>query len=74
MTDVMDNLIVDVHPSRAKSTLFVDGNGFLIASTVRVYSLPQTFLRVLEHGSTRSLINALYDRCSSTFAIVFLAM
>jgi len=71
MTDVIANLFVDVHPSKAKLTLFVDGNCFLIASTVSVYSLRQILLRVLANGNTNSLCNALYDRLSWRFDIGF---
>jgi len=35
----MRNLIVEVHPFKAKLTLLHDSNCFLIASTVSVYSL-----------------------------------
>jgi len=69
MTDVIANLSVDVHPSKAKLTSFVDGNCFLIASTVRVYSLRQILLRVLADGNTNSLRNALCDSRSSKFDI-----
>jgi hypothetical protein len=62
MTDVIANLIVDVHLSKAKQTLFVDGDCFLIASTVSVYSLRHILLRVLADGNTNSLCNAFYDR------------
>jgi len=71
MTDVMANLFVDAHPSKAKLTLFRDGNCFLIASTVSAYSLQQMLLRVVADGSTRSSRNALYDRRSSRFDIAF---
>jgi hypothetical protein len=67
----MANLFVDVHPSKAKLTLFCIGNCFLIASTVSVYSLRQMLLRVVADGSTRSSRNALYDRRSSKFDIAF---
>jgi len=71
MTNVIANWFVDVHPSKAKLTLFVDGNCFLIPSTVSVYSLRQIVLRVLADGNTNSLRNALYDRVSSGFDIAF---
>jgi hypothetical protein len=71
MTDVIANLFVDVHLSKAKLTLFVDGNYFLIASTVSVYSLQQILLRVLAEGTTNSLCNTLYDRRSLRFDIAF---
>jgi len=69
MTDVIANLFVEVHPSKAKLTLFLVGNCFVIASTVSDYSLRQMLLRVLADGSTSSLRNALYDRRSSRFDI-----
>ena len=71
MSDVMANLFVDVHPSKAKLTLFHSGNCFLIAFTVSAYSLRQMLLRVIVDGSTRSSHNALYDRHSSRFDIGF---
>jgi len=67
MTDVMVSLLVDVHSSKAKQTSFDDGNCFVIASTVSVYSLQQMWLRVVADGSTRSLLNASYDRRSLGF-------
>jgi len=74
MTDVMASLFVDVHPSRAKLTLFRDGNCFLMAYTVSAYSLQQMVLRDVVDGSTRSSRNAIYDRRSSRFDIAFHAM
>jgi len=71
MTDIIANLFVDVHPSKAKQTLFLVGNCFLIASTVSEYSLRKMLLRVLDDGSTSSLRNALYNRRSSRFDIAF---
>jgi len=71
MTDVMANLFVDVHPSKAKLTLIRNSNCFLIACTVSAYSLRQMLLRVVANGSTRSSRNALYDRRSSRFDIAF---
>jgi len=68
------NLFVDVHPSKAKQTFLLAGNCFLIASTVTVYSLRQILLRVLADGNTTLLRNALHERCSSTFDIVFHGM
>jgi hypothetical protein len=71
MTNVTANLFVDVHPSKAKLTSFLDGNCFLIASTVSVYSLRPILLRVQAAGTTNSLRNALYDHRNSTFDITF---
>jgi len=67
----MASLIVDVHPSKAKLTLFRNGNCFLIASMVSAYSLRQMLMRVVVDGSTRSSRNALYDRRCSRFDIAF---
>jgi len=39
MCDIMDNMFVEIHPAKAKQTVFRDGNFFLIASTGSVYSL-----------------------------------
>jgi len=71
MTNVMANLFIDVHLSNAKLTWFLDGNCFLIVSTVSVYSLRQMLLRVLADGSTSFFCNALYDHQSSRFDIAF---
>jgi hypothetical protein len=69
MTDVIANLFVDAHPSKAKLTLFLDGNCFLIASTVSVYSFWQILRRVLADSKTNWLRNALYDRRNWRFDI-----
>ena len=69
MTDVMASLFVDVHQSKAKVTVYCDGNCFLISSTVSAYSLQQMLLRVEADGSTKSSRNALYDCCSTMFDI-----
>ena len=71
MTDVIASLLVHVHPSKAKLTLFLDGNCFLVASTVSDYFLQQKLLRVLADGSSSLPGNALYDCHSSRFDIVF---
>jgi len=71
MTDIIANLFIDVHLSKAKLTLFLDGNCFLIASTVSVDPLQQILLRVLAESNTNLLRNALYDRRSTRFDIVF---
>jgi len=70
MTDVIPNLFVDVHPSKGKLTLFLDGSCFLIASTGSGYSLQQVLLRVLADSNTRLLCNALYDHCNLRLDIV----
>jgi len=64
MTDGIANLFVDVHLSKVKLTLFLDGSCFLSASTISVYSLRQILLRVLADGNTNSLCNVFYDRRS----------
>jgi len=71
MTDVMAILIVDVHPSKAKLTLFLDGDCFLIASTVSAYSIPGMMVTGLAVSTTHSLQNALYDCRSSMFDIAY---
>jgi hypothetical protein len=71
MTNVTANLLVDVLLSKAKPTLFLDGNSFLIASTVSVYSLWQILLRELADGNTNSLRNTLYVHRSVMFDIEF---
>jgi len=71
MTDIIANLFVDVHPSKARLTLFRTGNCFLIASTVSAYSLRGLLLRVVADSSIRSSRNALYDRRSSRFDTAF---
>jgi len=71
MIEVMASLFGHVHPSNAKRSLFHDRNRFIIESMVSGYSFEQMLLRVVANGSTRSLRNALYDRHSSRFDIVF---
>jgi hypothetical protein len=71
MTDIMANLFVYVHPSKAKLTLFRNSNCFLIASTVSAYSLRQMLLRGIVAGTTMLSHNALDDHRSSRFEIVF---
>ena len=74
MTDVMASLCFEVHPSKAKLTLFRNGNCFLIATTVSAYSLRQMLLKVVVDGMSRSLHNAIYDRHSLKFDISFHGM
>jgi len=71
MPDDIANVFIDIHPSKAKLTLFLEGNCFSIASTVNEYSLRQMLVRVLAKGSTSSPHNALNDYCSSRFDIAF---
>jgi hypothetical protein len=61
MTNVMAKLFIDVHPSNAQPTVFLDGTCFLIASTVSGYSLQQMLLAIRADGSTNTLYNILYD-------------
>jgi len=74
MTEVMASLFVEVHPSKAKQTLFRNGNYFLIASTVSAYSLRQMLIWVVADGRTRSACNALYDCRNSGFDVAFQGM
>jgi len=74
MTEIIANLFVDVHLSKAKLTLFLNGNCFLIASTVSVSSLQQMMLRVLADSYTNSRHNALYELCGSRFDIMIPGM
>jgi len=67
MTDDMVSLLVDIHPSNAKLTLFHDGNCFSIASTVSADCLWEMLSRLISDGSTRLLGNAAYDHFSSRF-------
>ena len=60
----MANLFLNVHLSKAKLTLFHDGNCFLFASRVSTYWIQQMFLRVVADGSTESLYNALHNHRS----------
>jgi len=71
MPNVIANSFVDVHLSKAKLTLFLDGNCFLIATTVSVYSIRQILIRVLAYGNSKSLRNALYDYRSPSIDIAF---
>jgi hypothetical protein len=71
MIKIVTSLLVDVHPSKAKLTLFRDGNCFLIASMVSALTLHQMLLRVIADSSTRSLQNALYDLRNFGFDIAF---
>jgi hypothetical protein len=52
MTDVMANLIIDVHQFKAELTFVLDSNCLLIASTVSEHSLRQILLSVLMGSST----------------------
>jgi len=66
MTEVIANLFVDVHLSKPKLTLFLDGNCFVIPSTVSEYSLWQMLQRVREDGSTSSPSHASNDNRRSS--------
>jgi len=69
MTYIMASFSMDVHLSRAKLTLFRNGNCFPIAPTDSACSLWQMLREVVEEGSSRSLCNTLYDCHSSRFDI-----
>jgi len=71
MMDIIVDLFVDVHPSKATLTLFLDGNCFVIVSTVCVYSLLQILRKMLADGNTNWVRNALYDCRSLWFDIAF---
>jgi len=71
MTDDIAKFFLDVHLSKVKLTSFLDGNCFLIASTLSQYIIEQWLLRVLADRSTNSLHNAFYDHCSLRFEIAF---
>jgi len=70
MTDIISNLVVDVHPSGAKVTWFLEGNCVLIASSVAVYFHRQMLLTILADGSTNSLRDVLYNYCNSRYNTV----
>jgi len=69
MTNIIASLFSNVHPSKAKLTMFGDGNCFLIGSTVSAYFLRQMLVGLKADGSTRLSRNALYDRRSSRYDI-----
>jgi hypothetical protein len=71
MTGVMASLLVDVYPSGAKLTLFVDGNCFLMASTFSLYSLQRMLFTMLVDRSSYSLGKASHDGCSSMHNTAF---
>jgi hypothetical protein len=71
MTNFIASLLDDVHSSKARQTLFRDGNCFQIAFPVSLYSLWQMLLRVVADGSTSCLRNTLYDRHSLKFDLAF---
>jgi len=71
MTDGLARVFVDVHSSKAKLTLFCEGNYFLIALSVSANSLQQMSRRVVVDSSTMSDHNDLYDCRSWRFDIAF---
>ena len=71
MTDVIANLFVNAHPSKATLTLFLDRNRFLRESTVSEYSLRQMVMMVLADGSTSSPRDELNDCRSSRVDLAF---
>ena len=67
----MTSVFVDVHRSKAKLTLFRDGNSFLIVSTACAWYLQQMFPKLIADGSTRSSRDALCDHRSSRCDVAF---
>jgi hypothetical protein len=61
MTGMMANIFVDIHLSKAKHTVYLDGNCDFHAYTICEYSLRQMLPIMLAAGSTNSLQNTLYD-------------
>ena len=74
MTDVVSLLFVDILLSKAKVTLFLDGNCSVIASAVSEYYFCQMLFRVLADSSTKLLCNVLYDPDSLWLDIEFHAI
>jgi len=64
-------LFVDVNPSKAKLTVFDDGNSFLLARTGCACCLWEMFLSVMAEGSTKSRRNGWSDYRSSKFDVAF---
>jgi hypothetical protein len=71
MTNVIADLFVDVYPSNAMLSLFLDSNCFLIASRVSEYSIWQMWLRVMADDRTTLPFIALNDGRSSMYHIAF---
>ena len=71
MTEVLSNLFIDVHLSKAKLPLFLDCHCYCIASTVSEYCLRQMLLGVLVDSSTNLLCNDLYDYGSLRIDMAF---
>jgi hypothetical protein len=67
----MSIVFVDVLPSEAVLNLYLDGNFFLIVSTVSEFSLLQFSLKLLAGGGNNSFHTELYDHCTSRFDIPF---
>jgi len=67
----MASVFFDVHLPNATLMFFPDGNCFIDASTVNEYSLSQMILSMEADSSTSSPSNALLDRRSWTFDILF---
>jgi len=74
MADIIASLFFEVHPFKAKLSLFRNGNYILIEPTVSAYSLWQMLLRVVADDRTGSSRNALYDCHRSRFDIAFHGM
>ena len=70
----MATFFVDFQKSKAKPTLFLGGNCFLIASTISENSLQQMLLSVLVDSSIKPHSNRSYDLCSTRFGMVFHAI
>jgi len=70
----MAYLLFNIHPSKAKLTLFLDRNCLEIACTVSEYSLRQMLLRVLADGDRSLVCNALYNHRTSKFDKAFQAI
>lgn len=58
-------MFVHIHPSKAERTLLREGNCFVIASTVRTYSLWQMLLNLVAEIRNSLLSNALYHHSIS---------
>jgi len=74
MADFMASVFIDVHPFKAKVSLFRNSNCFLVSSIVSAYTLRQMALRLVADWGTRSSRNAFYTRCSSRYDIMFYGM
>jgi hypothetical protein len=71
MTNVMARLFLDVQPSKAKQSLYLDGNCFLVAPTINEHSLGPMLISAIADGSTCWQRKALYGCRSSRLDIAF---